>query len=272
VTFFVPEKYLALDLRLYSPEELSVKYLPIICTLAVSLAAGGCATKSFVRKSIDPVNGRVNDQGKVIEQTAQSLEKTRQTLEADETVLNATKERAQSADSRASDALNRAGEATTKATEASSKADQATSRANEVGRDVGTLKSQVASLDDYKKVSAVTLNFKFNSDKLDKEAMAQLDQMAANPTKHKRYFIAVEGFADKTGDTAYNAALSKRRADSVVAYLVAQHEIPVFRIQMVGLGEIKPVDEGRTAAARAKNRRVEVTFYSADSEGTVASN
>jgi outer membrane protein OmpA-like peptidoglycan-associated protein len=37
----------------------------------------------------------------------------------------------------------------------------------------------------------------------------------------------------------------------------------VYRIHLVGLGPNKPVDEGHTAAARAKNRRVEVKVYTA---------
>ncbi len=56
-----------------------------------------------------------------------------------------------------------------------------------------------------------------------------------------------------------------RRADRVVHYLVTQHNVPLYRIHLVGLGKAKPVDEGKTHAARAKNRRVEVTIFSADS-------
>ncbi len=40
--------------------------------------------------------------------------------------------------------------------------------------------------------------------------------------------------------------------------------MPVYRIQIVGLGKDKPVDEGKNRAAREKNRRVEVTVFSAD--------
>ena len=58
--------------------------------------------------------------------------------------------------------------------------------------------------------------------------------------------------------------MSRTRADAVVNYLVAQHDIPVYRIHMVGLGKEKPADEGKTREARAKNRRVEVKVFSAD--------
>lgn len=241
-----------------------MKYLSIISLGAMMLAAGGCATKSYVQKSIDPINGKVDSQGQAISQTSQSLQKTQQSLEADEATLSATKETATSADARAGDALNKAGDASNKANDAAAKADQASQRADDVGRETGALKAEVANLDDYKKVSEATVNFKFGSDKLDGDAKQQLDQLASSGNNYKRYFIAVEGFTDQIGSEAYNEALSRRRADAVVAYLVSQHDIPVYRIQMVGLGKDKPVDDAKTREARAKNRRVEVTVYSAD--------
>ena len=88
--------------------------------------------------------------------------------------------------------------------------------------------------------------------------------MVASQQNYKRYFVAVEGFTDRTGSDDYNAALSRRRADAVVEYLVAQRNIPIYRIHMVGLGKQKPVEEARTRAAQAKNRRVEVALFSAD--------
>ncbi len=51
---------------------------------------------------------------------------------------------------------------------------------------------------------------------------------------------------------------------SVVEYLVAKHDIPIYRIHMIGLGQERPVDEARNREARAKNRRVEVKVFNAD--------
>jgi outer membrane protein OmpA-like peptidoglycan-associated protein len=249
-----------------------MKYLPIICVGATMFATIGCATKSYVQKSIDPVNGKIDAQTQALNQTNQSLQKTQQSLETDETNLNATNERAVSADARAGDAFNKAADAANKAADARNKADQANQHADQIGRDLGDLRTQVANLDDYKKVSSATVNFKLNSDKLDADARQQLDQMTTG-NNYKRYFIAVEGFTDQTGGAEYNKELSRRRADAVVAYLVSQHDIPVYRIQMIGLGKDKPVDEAKNRAARAKNRRVEVTVYSADqASGPIARN
>jgi outer membrane protein OmpA-like peptidoglycan-associated protein len=57
--------------------------------------------------------------------------------------------------------------------------------------------------------------------------------------------------------------LSRRRAEAVQTYLVAKHNVPVYRIQIVGLGVDKPVNEQKTRDQREKNRRVEVTLFSA---------
>ena len=122
----------------------------------------------------------------------------------------------------------------------------------------------MANLDAYKQVAETTVNFKFNSDKLDADSKMALDQMVANQSQYKRFFIAVEGFTDRVGNADYNARSSRRRADAVMEYLVAEHNVPVYRVHMIGSGEQKPVDDGRGRAANAKNRRVEVTLFSAD--------
>lgn len=235
--------------------------IPIFLIIAGSMLGAGCATKKYVRQTVDPVSGKLDQvstktdqQGQTLDQTRSSLDQTRANLEKDETALNATNERAVSAE-------NHAGEAMAKATDASNKADAA-------NQGVSTLKTQladtVANLDAYKQVAETTVNFRFNSDKLDSEAKMALDQMVANQNQYKRFFIAVEGFTDEVGSVDYNAALSRRRADAVVEYLVAEHNIPVYRVHMVGLGKQKPIEDARTRAANAKNRRVEVTLFSAD--------
>ena len=161
-------------------------------------------------------------------------------------------------------AENKAGEAMNKATEAGSKAAEAQSLAQKNTQELGSLRQVVSNLDDYKLQGEVTIPFKFNKFTLNDDAKKQLDTLVAEKGKFKRYFIAVEGFTDNRGSTDYNATLSQKRADSVVHYLVAKHDIPVYRIHMVGLGTDKPVDEGKSRASRAKNRRVEVKIYSAD--------
>jgi outer membrane protein OmpA-like peptidoglycan-associated protein len=119
-------------------------------------------------------------------------------------------------------------------------------------------------LDDYKLQTTATVPFKFNAYSLSDEAKQDLDKLVSDVKSDKRFFIAVEGYTDNTGSRQYNEELSRKRADAVVNYLVAKHDVPIYRIHMIGLGKEKPADEGRNRAARAKNRRVEVKVFSAD--------
>ena len=63
------------------------------------------------------------------------------------------------------------------------------------------------------------------------------------------------------GNAGYNQELSQRRAMTVARYLSAEHEIPLRRIQMLGIGSEKPVADNKTREGRMQNRRVEVKVY-----------
>ena len=140
----------------------------------------------------------------------------------------------------------------------------ARTRADKANTDIASLRTVVSNIDDYKLASETTVNFGFNKDKLTPEAKEALDKLASEKANMKRFVVAVEGFTDKTGSQDYNSALSQRRANAVVNYLVTQHNIPLYRIYTVGLGSQKPADEGKGREARSKNRRVEVKIFTAD--------
>lgn len=68
----------------------------------------------------------------------------------------------------------------------------------------------------------------------------------------------IEGHTDSQGEREYNQALSRRRAESVVSWLVAQG-VSADRLTARGYGETRPVADNDTAAGRALNRRVEIS-------------
>ena len=77
----------------------------------------------------------------------------------------------------------------------------------------------------------------------------------------KGYVIEITGFASAEGSTAKNKALSQRRAQAVIDYLVETHNIPLRRIgQSYGFGELQAVADNTTREGREQNRRVEVKF------------
>jgi outer membrane protein OmpA-like peptidoglycan-associated protein len=94
-----------------------------------------------------------------------------------------------------------------------------------------------------------------------KQLDAFADKVKATPNVKK---IKVTGHADKSGKADRNMVLSRQRANSVKAYLVAKG-IKAKMIQAVGAGDTKPVKEcdmkmptKDLAECLAPNRRVEV--------------
>ena len=234
------------------------RVIEVTVVASALLLMGGCATKKYVAKQTDPISTRVSE----VEKQAQNTQKQ---LEGDEPKISAAAEKADSADARATDAIGRA--------------DAASKKSDQVKSDLTTqfrseLSERIANIDDYKPAGDVTVLFKFNSAQLTDDAKQQLDQLGSGKMGSvKRYFVAIQGFTDKTGDAQYNLELSRRRAEAVQTYLVAQHNVPVYRIQIVGLGKDKPVNDEKTRDDRQKNRRVEVTIFSADSgQGSTAQN
>ncbi len=235
------------------------------CLATGALLASGCATKKYVRNTTAPIQAKVDQVGEQTTRNGQQIEETRgQVKQVDDRAqsgISAAQERASTADANAKTADQHAGEAMNKATQAGQLAEQ-----NQ--RAVDALRGVVAGIDDYKLQTSASVPFGFDRSVLSESAREDLDKLADAVKSDKRYFVAVEGFTDKTGSKSYNEALSRRRADAVVQYLVAKHDLPIFRIHMIGLGEEKPVDEANTRAARARNRRVEVKVFSADTAGS----
>jgi len=70
--------------------------------------------------------------------------------------------------------------------------------------------------------------------------------------------ITVEGHTDSYGGDESNLALSRRRADSVSAYLTTELNVPAFRLSSVGYGETQPIANNDTEQGRERNRRINV--------------
>jgi outer membrane protein OmpA-like peptidoglycan-associated protein len=124
---------------------------------------------------------------------------------------------------------------------------------------VNATNERITAMDDYVVQSTATVNFRVNSAVLSPEAKASLDEVATAATSMKGYVIEVTGFASADGSTAKNKALSKRRADAVINYLVETHNVPLRRVgTSFGFGELQAVADNTTREGREQNRRVEV--------------
>jgi OmpA-OmpF porin, OOP family len=204
----------------------------------------GCATKGYVRSTVQPVSTKLDQVEKStndkITETNQKLDQTNQKVDQNTQAIATTKETADAADKRSTDAMNLGQQHTTQ---------------------ISDLNNVVGNIDQYKKTDQAVVLFGLNKHNLTDDAKAQLDKVANDVQGMQRYLITVQGYTDQTGSANYNDQLSRLRAESVIRYLVADHNIPVFRIHMVGLGERDLVNNGKTRDDRKQSRRVEVGVY-----------
>ncbi|MEJ7805710.1 MAG: outer membrane protein OmpA [Telluria sp.] len=99
--------------------------------------------------------------------------------------------------------------------------------------------------------------FDFDKSVLKPEGKEKLDDLASKMQGINVEVIIAVGHTDSVGSDAYNEKLAMRRAGAVKAYLQAKG-IEANRIYTEGKGEKQPVESNKTAAGRAKNRRVEI--------------
>ena len=110
----------------------------------------------------------------------------------------------------------------------------------------------IAELD----VVIVEIGFALNSAELTSQDKQTLDALISDIQQHSQAQLEVQAHTDNQGSEKYNQALSQRRAEAVVAYMVEQG-ISSEQLTAVGYGESQPRESNDTAEGRAKNRRVE---------------
>lgn len=80
--------------------------------------------------------------------------------------------------------------------------------------------------------------------------------------------VAVDGHTDNVGNEAKNLALSRRRALSVVRWLV-QHGVDERRLEARGFGPRQPLEPNDSEQSRARNRRVEFNILKRTDRGAM---
>jgi outer membrane protein OmpA-like peptidoglycan-associated protein len=194
-------------------------------------------TAQALKSTVDPVEADLRSQ---LAQQQSQQEKLAQQLEETSAV-------AQSARAEAAAAQGSANQAQAAAEKAQLTADYANNRIN--------------GLDDYEPIKTINVPFATGSSTLGPKGRAVIDEAAEWVKTQDRngWFVAVVGYADSTGNSARNRALSERRAQSVIYYLVTKHKLPMQRlVQPFGAGENDPVADNATAEGRTQNRRVEI--------------
>jgi len=217
------------------------------------MAIGGstaCATKKFVRTSVGEVNDKVDSLGRSLEETQERQRRAEGRITEVDTKAGAAAQAAQAAQNSANEAGSAACAAGTAANAAGSAANAAASKADAVDKATKRLVYEVVLSEDEG-------NFKFAKTTLPDEAKAKLDQLVASlKADPKGAYFEIEGHTDNIGDPKTNERIGLERAESVKRYLYEQHQIPLFKINVISYGEAKPIAPNKTKDGRAQNRRV----------------
>jgi OmpA-OmpF porin, OOP family len=197
--------------------------------------------------------------------SAQALEQTDELAQENQARLVAAEEAAKKAEENARVMAGQIAENTALANAAAAKAQAAQAQADAAFKAAALANNRINGLDDYDTIRTIPVLFKVNSSVIDATAKKTIDEAAAWAKGEKAkgnangWLVEVVGFADTSGNTARNRALSERRAKAVIQYLVGVHGLDLRRlVQPFGFGDSKPVADNKTAAGRAKNRRVEI--------------
>jgi len=231
----------------------------MLSVAAIMLVGSGCATKKHVRQTVAPVEARVTEAERQNTQQQAALGELENSVSrADERAMDAEKKASQAGEA-AKVAHNRADSAFGRADSAFGRADSAHTLAESTR---SRLTELAENIDNYELVTTEKVLFRPNRFQLTNEMKQQLDAAVSSLQGNRNFVLEIQGYADATGSKTHNLELSRKRADAVVRYLTVQHNVPLRRINVLGIGEEDPTADNSTREGRQQARRVEVRVYS----------
>ena len=200
------------------------------------------ARKKYVQKQMAPIRDRMNELDELTATNGKNIKDVDSRAQAG---IQQASAKADTADQHAVDAGNRATAAQQTITQASTRLD--------------SVSTTVSNLDQYQPVSDTEIRFRPGQQVLSTKAKEALDQLADQMKNQRGTIVQIQGFSSGAGTTAISN--SQNMAQSVVRYLVLNHDIPVYRIYTIGVGNapMKATAEGETPK-RIRGGRVEVAL------------
>ena len=211
------------------------------------------ARKKYVQRQTGPIRDRLNE---LDELTAANSKMIKDVDSRAQQGIQMASAKADQADQHATDAGNKAQLAQTTATQANTR--------------LTSVEQVVSNIDQYKATNQTEIRFRPGQTVLSNNAKSALDDLATPLKSQRGYIVEVQGFSSGHGQAAI--ATSQKMAESVVRYLVLNHDIPVYRIYVVGMGNA-PVQSANAddqtqgkAAKRTSGGRVEISLLKNDLE------
>jgi hypothetical protein len=182
------------------------------------------ARKKWVKRQTDPINDRLTELDDVNAKNAKDIQDVN--------------DRAQAGIRKAQDSANAASQT---ASVASDKAQQANSTAQGAAGHVETINGTVNGLDQYKPITEADIAFRGGSVILSADAKKQLDDLATTLDGQHGYILEMEAHSPLGGSAGIQS--SSRLTAAIERYLVTEHEIPVYRMHAVSLGNAKDTND-----------------------------
>jgi len=195
------------------------------------------ARKKWVKKQTDPINDRLTELDGVNAKNAKDI----QDVDA----------RAQAGIRQAQSAADAANQT---ATAAGTQAQQANSTAQGAATHVTELNGTVNGLDQYHQVTEAEITFRHGDPALSAEAKKQLDDLATSVNGQHGYILELEAHSPLSGSAGIQS--SQRLAEAIDRYMVTEHDIPVYRMHFVALGNAQSADANQDPDAKPERVRV----------------
>jgi len=196
------------------------------------------ARKKWVKKQTDPINDRLGELDEVNAKNAHDI---------------------QDVDSRSQAGIRQAQSTADSAGQAASAADAKARAAGDTAQTASThadhLNDTVGGLDQYHQINEVEVEFRSGQPIVSATARKKLDDLATAVTGQQGYILEIEAHSPLAGGAGLQS--SQRMAEAVERYLVTKHEIPVYRMHSVALGNAQAA-AGDEAGKPVRSSRVHV--------------
>jgi outer membrane protein OmpA-like peptidoglycan-associated protein len=195
------------------------------------------ARKKWVNNRVDPLKGQINELDEVNAKNGRDIQDVDRRSQAGIRQAQST-----------ADAANQT------ASLAGTQAQRAHAAALGASTHVDQLNSTVSGLDQYKQASEIDVKFRGGQPILSAAARKQLDDFAASLAGHQGYILEIEGHSPAASTAGIQN--SGRLAEAVKRYFVTEHQIPVYRLHTVALGNAPVVIEEETQKVKASSVHV----------------
>lgn len=214
------------------------------------------ARKKWVKKQIDPINDRLSELDQVNARNAQQIKDVDQRAQAGI-------QKAQSTADQASQAATAAGQQAQSANQA---AEQASNHVTQIGNTIN-------GLDQYHQVTDFEITFHPGTTRMTADSKQKLDQLASSLTGREGYILEMDAQAPGNGNVGIES--SQRLAEAVQRYLVTDHQIPIFRMHSVALGNMQVAsnsgdNSGQPARVRTRTVHIRLMENSLAAQGAAS--